>query len=353
MTARGSIRLTRLSLQHGGRGVVHAIDLDIAPGEFLCLLGPSGCGKTTTLRAIAGLHRVAGGTVEIDGVVANEIQAHRRNIAMVFQDLALFPHMTVTENIGFGLKLLRLPETESRARLAQMVSLLHLDGLEQRLPRQLSGGQQQRVAIARSLVVQPSVLLLDEPFAALDRKLREEMRREIRALQRQLGLTVVFVTHDQEEALTMADRVVVMNQGAIEQVGPPAEIYERPASRFVLDFVGQTNFLRAERDGDGYRVAGQRLRASGNRLTGEPLQLAVRPERLGFADAMPATTNRLAGRIDEIAYEGALMSFRVVLADGQRLDLRGTNLGTGAQRRLGEEVVVAWRAEDTLVIEGA
>lgn len=151
----------------------------------------------------------------------------------------------------------------------------------------------------------------------------------------------------------MADRVVVMNQGAIEQVGPPAEIYERPASRFVLDFVGQTNFLRAERDGDGYRVAGQRLRASGNRLTGEPLQLAVRPERLGFADAMPATTNRLAGRIDEIAYEGALMSFRVVLADGQRLDLRGTNLGTGAQRRLGEEVVVAWRAEDTLVIEGA
>jgi len=350
---RGQVRLAGLSLTHGGREVVHGIDLDIAPGEFLCLLGPSGCGKTTTLRAIAGLHRIAAGTVEIDGAVANEVQAHKRNIAMVFQDLALFPHMTVTGNIAFGLQQQRLPAAEIEARVAKMLALLHLDGLQDRLPRQLSGGQQQRVAIARSLVVQPAVLLLDEPFAALDRKLREEMRREIRALQRRLGLTAVFVTHDQEEALTMADRVVVMHQGAIEQVGTPDEIYERPASRFVLDFVGQTNFLRAERDGDAYRVAGQRLRADGTRLAGSPLQLAVRPERLGFADGPGGGENRLAGRIEEVAYEGALVTFVVALPDGQRLSLRSANLGAGRRAGVNEEVVVAWRPEDTLAIEGA
>ena len=351
MTGRGRVRLTGLSLSHGGREVVHAIDLDVAPGEFICLLGPSGCGKTTTLRAIAGLHRVAAGTVEIDGAVANEVQAHRRHIAMVFQDLALFPHMTVAGNIAFGLQQQRLPAAEIQARIARMLSLLHLDGLQDRLPRQLSGGQQQRVAIARSLVVQPSVLLLDEPFAALDRKLREEMRREIRALQKQLGLTAVFVTHDQEEALTMADRVVVMNQGAIEQVGTPDEIYERPASRFVLDFVGQTNFLRIERDGEGFRAAGARLHAGGTRLAGKPLQLAVRPERLGFEER-PDASNRVVGTIAEVAYEGALVTFVVALADGQRLSLRSANLGAGQRPPVGAEVAVCWRPQDTLVIEG-
>jgi len=356
MTERGHIRLSALSLAHGGREVVHGIDLAIAPGEFVCFLGPSGCGKTTTLRAIAGLHRVAGGRIEIDGVLANAMPAHRRNIAMVFQDLALFPHMTVTQNIGFGLALQRLPEPESRQRQAEMIQLLHLAGLEERLPRQLSGGQQQRVAIARSLVVRPSVLLLDEPFAALDRKLREEMRREIRALQRKLGLTVVFVTHDQEEALTMADRVVVMNQGRIEQVGAPDEIYERPASRFVLDFVGQTNFLRVERDGASFRLAGSALAASGPRLAGQGPQLAVRPERLRLAggddESANGAVNRIAGRIDEIAYEGALVTLGVALADGQRLSLRSANLGTGARPALGQAVTVTWRPEDSLLIEG-
>jgi putative spermidine/putrescine transport system ATP-binding protein len=346
MTGRGRVRLAGLSLSHGGREVVHAIDLDVAPGEFVCLLGPSGCGKTTTLRAIAGLHRVASGTV------ANEVQAHRRNIAMVFQDLALFPHMTVSGNIAFGLQQQRLAASEIQPRVAQMLSLLHLEGLQDRLPRQLSGGQQQRVAIARSLVVQPAVLLLDEPFAALDRKLREEMRREIRALQRRLGLTVIFVTHDQEEALTMADRVVVMDQGAIEQIGTPDAIYERPSSRFVLDFVGQTNFLRVERDREAFRVVGVRLSAAGSRLAGGPLQLAVRPERLGFAESVPGAANRVAGRIVEVAYEGALVTFVVELADGQRLNLRSANLGAGERRRVGEEAVVAWRPEDTLVVEG-
>jgi ABC-type Fe3+/spermidine/putrescine transport system ATPase subunit len=337
LTAAGAITLAALSLGHGAKRVVHAIDLAIQPGEFVCLLGPSGCGKTTTLRAIAGLHRVESGRIEIDGVLANELHAHRRNIAMVFQDLALFPHMTVAE---------------SRQRIAEMLSLLHLEGLEGRLPRQLSGGQQQRVAIARSLVVRPAVLLLDEPFAALDRKLREEMRREIRALQRRLGLTVVFVTHDQEEALTMADRVVVMNNGRIEQAGAPDAIYETPASRFVLDFVGQTNFLAVTRANDRLCLAGAQVTAGGARLSGEGPRIAVRPERLRLAGEAPRLANRLPGTIDEVAYEGALVTYLVLLADGQRALLRAANLGEGGRRhRLGDRVTLEWRAEDTLLIE--
>jgi ABC-type Fe3+/spermidine/putrescine transport system ATPase subunit len=348
----GAVALRQLSIAHGARRVVHAIDLAIRPGEFVCLLGPSGCGKTTTLRAIAGLNRVEAGRIEIDGVLANALPAHRRKIAMVFQDLALFPHMTVAENIAFGLALRKVPAEETRRRIAAMLELLHLEGLEGRLPRQLSGGQQQRVAIARSLVVQPAVLLLDEPFAALDRKLREEMRREIRALQRRLGLTVVFVTHDQEEALALADQVVVMNQGRIEQAAPPDVIYETPASRFVLDFVGQTNFLAVSRQAGGFQLAGRPIQAAGARLDGAGPQVALRPERLRLAGGGPPLANRLEGRIEEITYEGALVTYQLVLEDGQRLLLREANLGEG-RRRPGETVTLEWRAEHTLLIEGA
>jgi len=244
MSAKGAVQLADVVLSYGAQRVVHGISLDIAPGEFVCLLGPSGCGKTTTLRAIAGLAAIDSGTIAIDGAVANAKPAHERGIGMVFQDLARFPHMSVERNIRFGLNLRGVDEASARQRVADIVALLRLSGLESRLPRQLSGGQQQRVALARSLVVNPSVLLLDEPFAALDRKLREDMRQEIRSLQRKIGITTVFVTHDQEEAFTMADRVVVMNKCVIEQVGAPSEVYERPANRFVLGFVGTSNFLR-------------------------------------------------------------------------------------------------------------
>ncbi|MGE0211705.1 MAG: ABC transporter ATP-binding protein [Parvibaculaceae bacterium] len=344
---KGAVRLSELCVSHGARRVVHSVSLDIAPGEFVCLLGPSGCGKTTTLRAVAGLNYAESGTIAIDGVVANELPAHRRNIAMVFQDLALFPHMTVEENIGFGLVLRKVGAAESSERIAQMLSLLRLQGFEERLPRELSGGQQQRVAIARSLVVRPTVLLLDEPFAALDRKLREEMRREIRALQRRLALTVVFVTHDQEEALTMADRVVVMNHGRIEQEGPPDVIYERPASRFVLDFVGQTNFLAVTRADGSLRLAGATLRAAGARLAGEGPQVAIRPERIHLDGP---GENRVAGRVEDVSYEGAVVTYEVVLPDGQRVLLRAANLGEAERRRIGEGVTLTWRAADTLVI---
>lgn len=345
---KGAVRLNELCISHGARRVVHAVTLDIVPGEFVCLLGPSGCGKTTTLRAVAGLNNVESGTIIIDGVVANELPAHRRNIAMVFQDLALFPHMTVAENIAFGLALRKVAAAEIRARIAEMLAMLHLQGFEERLPRQLSGGQQQRVAIARSLVVRPTVLLLDEPFAALDRKLREEMRREIRALQRRLGLTVIFVTHDQEEALTMADRVVVMNHGRVEQEGPPDAIYERPASRFVLDFVGQTNFLGVARAGGGFRLGGAALQVGGIRLVGEGPQVAVRPERIQLDGS---GENRVEGRVKDVSYEGALVTYEVILPDGQHVLLRTANMGDSGRRRIGEDVTLTWRAADTLLIE--
>ena len=322
------------------------------PGEFICLLGPSGCGKTTTLRAIAGLAAVGSGTISIDGAVANTQPAHERGIGMVFQDLALFPHMTVERNIRFGLDLRRVDGETATRRVNEMVALLRLSSLEGRLPRQLSGGQQQRVALARSLVVNPSVLLLDEPFAALDRKLREDMRLEIRALQRKIGITTVFVTHDQEEALTMADRVVVMNGGIIEQIGSPSEVYEKPANRFVLGFVGHSNFLRVEHViGARARIAGADC-TLGTHVIGESNQvteIALRPERARLAPA-EASENELRGTLRSVAYEGALRSYEVVLADGQPILVREQNATRAPRPQAGDAVTVAWHPDDAIVL---
>ena len=360
---KGDVRLDRVVISYGSEPVVRGITLDIVPGEFVCLLGPSGCGKTTTLRSIAGLVAVDAGTISIDGKVANLLPAHRRGIGMVFQDLALFPHMTVRQNVAFGLALRRVEEAAIAARVREMLALLHLDGFEDRLPRQLSGGQQQRVALARSLVVNPSVLLLDEPFAALDRKLREEMRREIRSLQRQLGITTVFVTHDQEEALTMSDRVVVMNQGAIEQTGTPSDIYEAPVNRFVLDFVGFSNFLRVESIDDAgpvqrCRVAGAECRLGSLAIKGKAVdaagELAIRPERIRIAsgDSRADEVNTLGGQIRDMAFEGALLTYEIALADGQRVFVREQNAGRSGARshHVGESVLVEWLPEDSVLV---
>jgi putative spermidine/putrescine transport system ATP-binding protein len=362
MPAPGQVSLERVVVGYGGRPVLHGISLTVEPGEFVCLLGPSGCGKTTTLRVIAGLARVDSGHVYIDGQLANGLPAHRRGIGMVFQDLALFPHMTVGENVEFGLRLRKVPGDEARSRIATMLKLLHLEGLEARLPRQLSGGQQQRVALARSLVVSPSVLLLDEPFAALDRRLREELRREVRALQRRLGIAVVFVTHDQEEALTMADRVVVMNQGSIEQAGSPDEVYERPATRFVLNFVGFSNFLRVTdvregKDGVTCRLAGSDVAVSSAALRQESTrsaELAIRPERVrvGKPDAPALPTNRLTGVVEDVTYEGALITYAIALPDEQRVMVREPNLGRalgGPPYRRGDRVAVGWDPADAVL----
>ncbi|HKW48656.1 MAG TPA: ABC transporter ATP-binding protein [Gemmatimonadaceae bacterium] len=352
MTAKGTVQLAGVVLSYGDECVVHGVSLDIAPGEFVCLLGPSGCGKTTTLRAIAGLVAVDAGTIRIDGTVANAKPAHERGIGMVFQDLALFPHMTVERNIRFGLDLRDLDVETATQRVNEMLTLLRLSGLQGRLPRQLSGGQQQRVALARSLVVNPSVLLLDEPFAALDRKLREEMRLEIRALQRKLGITTVFVTHDQDEALTMADRVAVMNKGVIEQVGSPSEIYEKPANRFVLGFVGFSNFVRVEHaSGPRATIAGVDC-ALGTQIIGgsnEVTDIALRPERVKLACATPAE-NELHGTLRSVAYEGALRSYDIVLADGQSILVREQNAMRAPRPQAGDSVTIAWHPNDAIVL---
>jgi putative spermidine/putrescine transport system ATP-binding protein len=366
---RGRIQLDRISVNYGAVNVVRDISLDISPGEFVCLLGPSGCGKTTTLRAIAGLAAIDSGSLLIDGKIANHLPAHQREIAMVFQDLALFPHMTVRRNVSFGLRLRRLDSGKIDAEVSSILKMLHLEELHDRLPSELSGGQQQRVAIARSLVVHPSVLLLDEPFAALDRKLREEMRYEIRALQRRLRITVVFVTHDQEEALTMSDRVVVMNQGRLEQVGTPTEIYERPASRFVSGFVGFSNFLAVDlvtRSSTEVRcrLAGQEIFLSTRTIPGNPsgipLEMAIRSERIRLAtEGGPSLRNRLAATVHDLAYEGASITYRLALDDGQILIVREQNDGSmsapGQRRRygVGDTVVVEWESNDAVLVGGA
>jgi len=366
LAARGHVQLKRVSVGYGGHRVVNEVSLDMPSGEFICLLGPSGCGKTTLLRAVAGLVLIEEGSIMIDGVETRGLPAHQRGIAMVFQDLALFPHMTVYENIAFGLRLKHLDRRAIDAEISSILMLLHLKELRDRLPRQLSGGQQQRVAIARSLVVRPSVLLLDEPFAALDRKLREELRREIRALQRRLGITVVFVTHDQEEALTLSDRVAVMNAGRLEQIGSSDEIYERPVSRFVMNFVGSTNFLSVA-DVERYdketrcKLTGQLVILSTTKTPEKhqdrQYELAIRPERIRILDEVsPPTANRISGIIRDVTYEGASVIYEVELADKQRLLIRQQNTGEQQQpgrTQLGKSVVLGWAVEDAIIFAAA
>jgi len=273
----------------GGSGEVVAVDhvnIEIGQGELVTLLGPSGCGKTTTLRLVAGFEFPTQGTIALDGKVINDEPPHKRDMSMVFQSYAIFPHLSVYENMAYGLKVQRLPKSEVRERVAKAMALVELSGLENRAPNQLSGGQQQRVALARALVMEPKVLLMDEPLSNLDAKLREQMRTEIRRIQKRLGITSVYVTHDQVEAMTLSDRIVVMHEGKIEQIGPPTEIYRKPKTRFVADFIGRANFVEATvRDArDGHLV----VDALGTTMTvaspsesfkeGQTAMLVVRPE---------------------------------------------------------------------------
>jgi iron(III) transport system ATP-binding protein len=273
----------------GGSGEVVAVDhvdIEIQRGELVTLLGPSGCGKTTTLRLIAGFEFPTQGTISLDGKVINDEPPHKRDMSMVFQSYAIFPHLSVYENMAYGLKVQRLPRDEVRERVAKAMDLVELTGLENRAPNQLSGGQQQRVALARALVMEPKVLLMDEPLSNLDAKLREQMRTEIRRIQKRLGITSVYVTHDQVEAMTLSDRIVVMHEGKIEQIGPPTEIYRKPRTRFVADFIGRANFVEATvRDAlDGHLVVdalGTTMTVaspSGTFKEGQTAMLVVRPE---------------------------------------------------------------------------
>ncbi|MBX3014104.1 MAG: ABC transporter ATP-binding protein [Caldilineaceae bacterium] len=295
---------------------VRAVDLQVARGEFVSFLGPSGCGKTTTLRMIAGFEHPTSGKIVMDGVEMTGKPPNQRNIGMVFQSYALFPNMTVASNIGFGLKVAGKSSTEIKTRVAEMLALIKLETLGNRYPYQLSGGQQQRVALARALAIRPQLLLLDEPLSALDAKIRVALRNEIRAIQRQLGITTIYVTHDQEEALSLSDRVVVMNEGRMEQIGTPFEIYNFPATSFIASFVGTLNTIPAtvvDAAQGQLLVNGQVIdcdKPVSQAQAGAVVKLALRPEQLRFT-GNPATENQLAGQVQEIAFLGAIVRIHI------------------------------------------
>ena len=334
-----------------GEQALAPFSLDIERGEFVTLLGPSGCGKTTTLRIIAGLLAPSSGTVEVDGVDITLRPPHRRNMGMVFQSYALFTHMTVAGNVGFGLEMRGLDRRQTAERVMHALAAVRLESFGGRRPRELSGGQQQRVALARALVIEPSVMLLDEPLSNLDAKLREELRQEIRELQRRLGITTVFVTLDQVEALALSDRIVVMSGGKIEQIGTPEAIYRSPATPFVASFIGRMNRLEgivaaiAEED-TMVACMGGRLRVPGSFPVGARVVLMIRPHRLRLAQAtdMPGgSVNRMTGRLRSRTYVGDRVHHEVSLADGTLITLESDPDGGQPSS---EEVIVEWDVAD-------
>jgi spermidine/putrescine ABC transporter ATP-binding subunit len=316
---RAVVELQGCTREYGPVRAIDALDLAVRDGEFLALLGPSGCGKTTTLNLIAGFVTPTAGRVLIDGEDVTGRPPHLRGLGVVFQSYALFPHLSVRENVAFGLRERRVPAAEIEQRVGEALELVRLDRAGRQRPGQLSGGMQQRVALARALVYRPRVLLLDEPLAALDRKLREGMRDELRAIQRSVGITTVFVTHDQAEALGLSDRIAVMSHGRIEQLGTPREIYERPATRFVADFIGGSTALRARAvAADRVSIAGRALHVAGATLAaGAEVELAIRPERVRLA-AGPGD-NALAATVEGLVYQGAQTELTARIADGQRV----------------------------------
>src|SRR5690349_5827153 len=320
-----TIRLDDVTKTFDGRVLaVDGVTLDIAAGEFFSLLGPSGCGKTTSLRMIAGFELPDSGRVHVAGRDITDLPVHKRDMGMVFQSYALFPHRTVAENVAFGLRMREVPKPDIERRVKAALAQVALTGLEERKPGQLSGGQQQRVALARALVVEPPVLLCDEPLGALDRKLRQQMQFELKELQKRLGVTLVFVTHDQEEALAMSDRIAVMNHGKVEQVGAPTEIYERPRTRFVADFIGEINLLEE---------------------AGQPRPL--RPEKIRL---VPPADARVSGTVETANFLGGATLYRVQ-AGGRTWLARETHAGERSPRGPGDPVGLLWNDSDTVTLE--
>jgi spermidine/putrescine ABC transporter ATP-binding subunit len=316
--------MARLDIEHlvkryGDFHAVKDVSLSIADGEFLVLLGPSGCGKTTTLRMVAGFIEPTAGRVLLGGQDITLLPPWKRNAGMVFQSYALFPHLTVAQNVAFGLEMRKIARADIDKRVEEVLALVRLAGYGGRLPRQLSGGQQQRVALARAIVFNPRLLLLDEPFGALDRKLRETMQLEVRRLQRRLGLTTIFITHDQEEALVLSDRIAVMNKGAIQQIATTTEIYERPANDFVADFVGESNILHGTMSAPGLVALpdGRKLMVDSEVAPGAKVGVLMRPER--FA---PGGINEFTGEIVEAVYLGTTFKLRLACEGGQELLVR-------------------------------
>ncbi len=336
---------------------VDNVNLDIADGEFFALLGPSGCGKTTTLRMIAGLEFPTEGSLTIFGDEVGTLPPNKRPVNTVFQNYALFPHMSVLDNVTFGLRMQGVSKSEAKQRATDAIAMVQLEGREQRKPSQLSGGQQQRVALARALVNRPKVLLLDEPLGALDLKLRQQMQGELKSLQRELGITFVFVTHDQEEALTMSDRIAVMNEGLLLQVSDPESLYERPVNRFVADFIGQTNLLdaTAEADNTVCLANGVRVAVDHDLAIGTKLALCLRPERASVVadaedDAAQTTAGHyLPGVVKRVTYLGTDRIYDVAL-DWMELEVREGNRPGSGRFVEGDRVNVIWEPDSVAVV---
>ena len=355
MTEQGSAFLSMegITKNYGYYAAVSKVDLKVRKGELIALLGPSGCGKTTTLRMIAGLVPPSGGRIVVSGRDVTASAPYERDMGLVFQSYALFPHMTAAKNIAFGLQMRKLSKGEIARKVAKALDMVQLGHLSERKPRELSGGQQQRVALARALVIEPSILLLDEPLSNLDAKLRDEMRTQIRDIQQQLAITTVFVTHDQVEALSMCDRVVVMKGGIIEQVGTPHDIYEHPATPFVASFVGRTNRLKGKRSGDNVVTVGMTQIRTPSAITSADVELMVRPHRVKIAWGASGTAvdnpleNRLPATLAHITFVGDLIQYHFDVGGGEVIVEEMTIIAQ-AHRVKGDVATLIWCVEDTM-----
>lgn len=347
------VRLANVEKDFGDVRVVKDLNLDIAPGEFLTLLGPSGCGKTTTLRMIAGFETASRGEIFLEGANVSGKKPNERDVNTVFQNYALFPHMNVEDNIAFGLVEKKVKKAERRVRVAEMLKLVQLEGMEKRMPDQMSGGQKQRVAIARALVNRPKVLLLDEPLGALDLKLRKQMQLELKHLQKRLGITFIYVTHDQEEALTMSDRIAVMNNGYLEQIGTPEEIYNHPKTKFVAGFIGETNIIEAyveQMQGDKMKLSmesGSAWVDSEGFVPEEMVYVCVRPEHLKISGE-PVEGFHIRGKVKEHIFTGSAIKTVVELANEQ--ELRIANTPEMQLYPVGSVVNVYWKDDRDVIL---
>jgi spermidine/putrescine transport system ATP-binding protein len=354
--AGGEVTVVELVKRFTEVTAVDGINLQMPAGEFFSMLGPSGCGKTTTLRMIAGFERPTSGRILLDGHDMALTPPHKRNVNTVFQNYALFPHLNVFDNIAFGLRRQKRPKAEIRHQVAEALELVQLTGLEKRKPVQMSGGQQQRVALARALVLQPAVLLLDEPLGALDAKLRKALQIELKALQQQVGITFIYVTHDQEEALTMSDRIAVMSDGRIEQVGPPHDVYEEPTTTFVADFLGVSNLMAVTAHGESNRRCKVALgefelfASHGDLSTTGETRMVIRPERVHLEPHHSAGENRIPGMVERVVYLGNANQIIVRLAHGETIQTLVQNTGEQLTYRQGDPVKAYMPAEALRVL---
>jgi spermidine/putrescine transport system ATP-binding protein len=352
----GVVELVGLVKRFGDVTAVDHVNLKIEDGEFFSLLGPSGCGKTTTLRLIAGFERPDAGAILIDGVDMATTPPHKRPVNTVFQSYALFPHLTVAENVGFGLKYQNLSRDAARGKIGRALELVRLSGMERRKPTQLSGGQQQRVALARSLVLNPSVLLLDEPLGALDAKLRKALQIELKVLQQEIGITFVYVTHDQEEALTMSDRIAVMSGGAVEQLGTPSEVYERPVSSYIADFLGVSNLMEVmvkagSESTTVVQLGSHELTANISYPWPGPAMVSIRPERILIVDGGASVPNTVRAKVDRMVYAGPVLNLLVSIDDLNEIQVTVPNQGGVVDFQSGAEITLQFPSDALRILD--